>query len=178
MSALMKRITAELQDSLRFVNASDVIISMLIRIIKTSSVAYQWVRNNRSNLRWLENWLNARKSGTYPSGSVLSKPRRGGVAVTGGAGNGNNAQQGAASATGAQVVLAGTRVAGGGLGIQAIHLLLRRCLAGEPMGETYDSDDEPQTLVGRRIKVIDQGWSCNSRVYGLFSCILLDTNVL
>ena len=144
---LLSKILAELNTSLRYVAASEVVIAMFVRILKVSETAQIFMRNNKGRYRWLQTWLETRKSGVFPSGSVLMKPKRGTSAQTN---NGNLSPVGSASATGIGM---GTKVVGGGAGIGGLLLLVRRCFAGEPLGDSYDSDDDPTDLIGKRIKV-------------------------
>jgi hypothetical protein len=133
---------------------------MLLRFAKHSFLARNWLRSNREKLKWVESWLNTRRSGAYPHGSSLAKPRKSSY------GSAPTSSVGASSA-----VLAATN-------LTAWKILMQSSLApagqepqtqtpvpepkgifnaidygGHWVGTGYDSDDDPSILVGKRVKV-------------------------
>lgn len=127
---------------------------MLLRFAKHSFPVRNWLRSHREKLKWIESWLNTRRSGAYPQGSVLNKPRKTSY------GSAPMPPVGATGAVVAATNLAAWRVlmhaaaprsdgvapTSGGIEGQAD-------LGGYWGGSGYDSDDDPSVLIGKRVKV-------------------------
>lgn len=111
---------------------------MLLRLCKKSPLACEWLCDKRDNVRWMESYLTCRKSGGYPSGTTLLKSRRGvGSAHTGGYST-TTANTGVTSPA---VIAAGNLASLKSIYANRIH-------RGTVGSSTYDSDDDPVSLVG------------------------------
>lgn len=131
---------------------------MLLRFAKHSILARNWFRSNREKLKWVETWLNARRSGAYPHGSVLNKPRKTSYGSAPAPSTGvSGAVVAANHLTAFKVLLNSTSsveesTASEG-GPQLTGIANNLDYGGYWIGAGYDSDDEPSMLVGKRIKV-------------------------
>eukprot|EP00604_Paraphysomonas_vestita_P002236 CAMPEP_0174820582 /NCGR_PEP_ID=MMETSP1107-20130205/4496_1 /TAXON_ID=36770 /ORGANISM="Paraphysomonas vestita, Strain GFlagA" /LENGTH=187 /DNA_ID=CAMNT_0016036205 /DNA_START=2042 /DNA_END=2605 /DNA_ORIENTATION=+ len=140
---------------------------MLLRFAKHSVGARNWLRINREKLKWIDAWLNARRSGSYLSGSVLTKPRK----TNGyGAGNAIPSQVGANnSALAANLFVAWKHLMNSNYQPNNNNsnnnnnednnnnnnggILNGIDYGGYWNGAGYDSDDDPTILIGKRVKV-------------------------
>ena len=130
-----------MQSCAQFVQATDTSITMLLRLCKRSVTACEWVKLNKDRLKWMDAYLTSRKGGGYPHGSSLLKTKRGAGAAGRPGGYHGSSQAG----TGA--VLSPTVIAAANLSMLKFVMAngAHRGIAG---ATSYDSDDDPQELVG------------------------------
>jgi hypothetical protein len=121
------------------VQATDISITMLLRLCKHSPHAAAWMKHNRDSLKWIDSYLTSRKSGGFPHGSTLLKSRRGSTGATGGAYTGT--VPGAANAASPVAIAMANLVTLKGVLTGGVH-------RGVTDSSSYDSDDEPACLVG------------------------------
>jgi hypothetical protein len=75
ISHVLQQTIVEIKNNLQYVQATDVSITMFLRICKHSQVAAEWLRlNYNARLTWLESYLITRKGGMIPLKSFAWKP--------------------------------------------------------------------------------------------------------
>lgn len=146
---VMRAVTDEMKASYQYVLATETCATMLIRICKHCMLARQWVTQNSDRLRWLDSWLNSRRTGGYPHGSFLSKMRRtanSGSHAQGGYSGAGAATTGPSAAATATANLSALRAlfSGNSPSVKS---------AGHWQGSGYDSDDDPVELIGKKIRI-------------------------
>lgn len=74
---MMGEIAHVLQQNRNFIMATDISISMFLRIGKHYPFTQSWFRKHKDTLRWMETWLGVRKQGTqFGKGYSQFKPRK------------------------------------------------------------------------------------------------------
>jgi len=133
---LMAAVVDEARENSKFVTATEVTANMLARLAKASANVRGWMRKNASSLAWLETFLQQRKQNLYPQGAMMTKPKR---SYTGMSSQTYTQQQ--QYAQNSRYVL------------HKVGALLRQAMQGSDLGDSYDSDDDPHTLIGKRVRV-------------------------
>lgn len=149
VDSLMAAIVAEARENVKFVTATEVTAIMLSRLAKASPHVRAWMKKSASSLTWLETFLQQRKQNLYPQGAMLAKPRR--YQTTSSSQTYSQQQQ---YAQNSRYIM--HKVGG----------LLKQAMQGAALGDSYDSDDDPSTLVGKRIRV---RWSQEKYYAGVVS---------
>jgi hypothetical protein len=143
VEALLCPLLELMEASSRYVLATEVSIDMLLRLCKVLEPVRTWVADpsNASHMQWLEVWLDKRRFNSHVTGQVQSKslpPVKQPLLMH----LVSNRRTGSISFNGyTNAALA--------------HAALLRLQAGELLqgDDTYDSDDDPSSLCGRRIEV-------------------------
>jgi hypothetical protein len=123
----MASLLSELQANVQYIMATEVSITMFLRLGKYYPVARAWIKSNKDKLKWMDTWLNTRRSGGHPQGSQMGKVKRT---------TGNNSTV----ATPAQ----------NSTTIANANLVLLRCIIadkGDDVLSGYDSDEDPVSLI-------------------------------
>ena len=162
VSHVMQQIITEIKSNLQFLNASDVSLTMFLRICKYCPIAAEWFRLNYSaRLTWIESYLMTRKSGMSPQKSSLWKPIK---TPSSNAGVSQNQTPQVVASQMATVKLQSE------LNLQLIKRILATSNVKDKnrndsdsvflkysrvgvLSGGYDSDDDPMDLVGVRIQV-------------------------
>jgi hypothetical protein len=127
---------------------------MLLRLAKHSFLVRKWLRTNREKVKWVEGWLNTRRSGAYPHGSVLNKPRKNsyGSAPISSSIGATGAVVAATNLTAWKILMHSTPPPSG-QEQQSQTGIFNAVDYGGHWATGYDSDDDPSILVGKRVKV-------------------------
>eukprot|EP00603_Paraphysomonas_imperforata_P009919 CAMPEP_0114461482 /NCGR_PEP_ID=MMETSP0104-20121206/6298_1 /TAXON_ID=37642 ORGANISM="Paraphysomonas imperforata, Strain PA2" /NCGR_SAMPLE_ID=MMETSP0104 /ASSEMBLY_ACC=CAM_ASM_000202 /LENGTH=559 /DNA_ID=CAMNT_0001634255 /DNA_START=187 /DNA_END=1864 /DNA_ORIENTATION=+ len=161
VSNVMQKVVVEIKSNLKYVQATDTSLTMLLRICKHSPSAAEWFRLNYSaRLTWMESYLITRKGGLAPNQSTPCKP----IMTTSGSTAVDKSPQGVAAALAAAKLQAE-------LNLQLIRRIVNKnkdihkdsaknasvssikfSRVGIASGG-YDSDDDPLELVGLRVQV-------------------------
>lgn len=123
---VLDRLASALRESHRNVTATETALDMLLRMAKRWPEVREWIHVNAEALSWTVPWLEARKMGSVPPGSVWTAPVQPQTSNKNGFG------------TPGQL-------------LSTLDLLR----SGQDMkaSEFWDSDDDEHALVGRRVKV-------------------------
>ncbi|KAE9007162.1 hypothetical protein PF011_g11249 [Phytophthora fragariae] len=134
----LTKLAAVMASQQRYYKATETSLDMLARLAKRHSGVAQWLRENRQSCGWMEKWLVAhRGSDGYlqQRKTVLVKPNSTSSWVN-------------VSVTSSGLIKAIDR------SIAKLLPRIRSILDAEAVVETfYDSDDNPQRLVGKRVRV-------------------------
>ena len=149
VTLIMTNLMAVMESLSRFTIATEISIDMCLRIVRNNISVRKWLIENWARCSWMEFWLEKRKSGsvqgstskfvqmkkiTYPSVIALNK-RNMDVSCNG-------------FSSSSAVMLS----------------VLKRFRVGEDLSDNYyDSDDDPITLLGKRIVV---KWAYNQYYVG------------
>ena len=118
----------------RYVNSTDISVMMLLRLAKKYTRVAGFLRNNWKSYsyKWLVEYCSIRNELKVPQDGVPTKPR--------------TKQQAVRAGVNSHVHIINS-------GFDVFDGQLRRVFAGEPMDFSYDSDDDPDSLLGRRLKI-------------------------
>ena len=140
VNLIMTNLMTVMESNGRFSTATEISIDMCLRIMRTNVLARKWLVENWTRCSWMEGWLEKRKSGFAP-GSATSKF----VQIK--------------KITYPSVISLNKRnmdiSCNGFSSSPAIMLsVLRRFRVEEELNDNfYDSDDDPVTLLGKRVEV-------------------------
>lgn len=149
VNLIMTNLVAVMESASRYSTATEISIDMCLRLMRNNALVRKWVVGNWARCSWMESWLERRKSGsgpgsiskfvqikkvTYPSVIALNK-RNMDVSCNG-------------FSSSPAVMLS----------------VLKRFRVQEELTDNfYDSDDDPITLLGKRIEV---KWAYNQYYTG------------
>lgn len=143
---------------MKYAAATDTSIVMILRICKQSAMAAAWMKQNKEGVKWMESYLVSRKSGGFPNGTVLLKPRRGVSDVaTNYSPRTQNPVSPVAIATASLACLKAILSSG-------VH-------RGVVDSSTYESDDEPADLVGKFYRLATLNFYINTPNLIILICI-------
>lgn len=152
---LMGKIAAALRDNHTCLDSTEVALDMLLRMAKRYPEVREWMHDNADELQWARGWLAARKSGLAPPGSIPTSTATPTPTPT-------------PTSTPPASAFPRASKNKNGFGTPSVMLTtLELLLGGQDMnaGSVYDSDDEIDYLVGKRVKV-GCGWELWGRVGG------------
>ncbi|KAG6965525.1 hypothetical protein JG688_00007149 [Phytophthora aleatoria] len=134
----LTKLVAVMASQQRYFKATETSLDMLARLAKRHSGVTQWLRDNHQSCVWMEKWLMAHRGAEgylQQRKTVLVKPNSTSSWVN-------------VSATSSGLIKAIDR------SISKLLPRIRSILDPEAVVETfYDSDDNPQRLVGKRVRV-------------------------
>ncbi|GMF58376.1 unnamed protein product [Phytophthora fragariaefolia] len=134
----LTKLIAGMASQQRYYKATETSLDMLARLAKRHSGVTQWLRDNRQSCGWMEKWLKAHRGAEgylQQRKTVLVKPNSTSSWVN-------------VSVTSSGLIKAIDR------SITKLLPRIRSILDPEAVVETfYDSDDNPQRLVGKRVRV-------------------------
>jgi len=173
VSHVLQQVITEIKSNMQYVNASDVSITMFLRICKNTHVAAEWLRLNFSaRLTWVESFLCTRKGGMLPQRGIVWKPIKTASGTSGSA----QALDKSPQTVVAQTTAVKTQAE---VNLQLLKRILTRPCSSNSVqkkdkkgnktdtsdkpvskfsrvgvvGGGYDSDDDPSELVGVRLQV-------------------------
>ena len=147
---VMSKLMMVMESNSRFSTATEVSIDMCLRIVKVNSLARKWLVENSTKCSWMEKWLEKRRFGAVP-GSIAHK------------------SQPAKKKMIPSIIALNKRnmeVSCNGFCSSPSMMLsaLKRILNDDELNEYfYDSDDDPKSLIGKKIEV---KWAYNNYYTG------------
>jgi hypothetical protein len=176
---LLENLTTELRVNTRkHISACQVSLEMLLRVAKHSRSAYYWLQDNWTfRISWCEDWLKVRRAGGAPTDCITTTtrpslhPAHKEAVIAPNEDDEDDLQKPSATMTAGSLLSALLMIKNGVDATVRAQRLLN--LSSSPMSPTsmsplsrsaavpesplrlltYDSDDEPEDLIGRRVSV-------------------------